>query len=188
MKVLSLLKDIFIEKEKSSSPRFLPHDLSEHYRKELGDIALDQIIVATKYSEIDHALERLKYFSEREYGESLVEVVAKVVEVHGLRDIENTVIVPVPMHWSRYFIRGFDHTFFLVESLSKKTHISPQKLLSTLWSPHQSKLSREKRLENKVNRFRMRNHTHIPETAILFDDVISSGATANECAKVLKGA
>ena len=38
------------------------------------------------------------------------------------------------------------------------------------------------RLENKKNSFTIHNPKHI----ILIDDVVSSGATASECAKVLK--
>lgn len=90
------------------------------------------------------------------------------------------------MHWSRYLTRGFDHTNYIVEDLSKKTGIPVQKLLFTKWSRHQSHLSREKRLENKKNRFRMIPHGEIPDTVILVDDIISTGSTALECAKVLK--
>ncbi len=52
----------------------------------------------------------------------------------------------------------------------------------------QSHLSRKKRLANKVNHFRIKSHQKIPEKVFLFDDVISTGSTANECARVLKSA
>ena len=43
------------------------------------------------------------------------------------------------------------------------------------------------RLENKKNSFTIRNPKEgIPKHIILIDDVISSGATASECAKMLK--
>lgn len=90
------------------------------------------------------------------------------------------------MHWSRYLLRGFDHTDIIVKKLAKITGLPYQNLLSTKWSRHQSKLSREKRLENKKNRFTMKHHVPVPEVVILFDDIISTGSTANECAKILK--
>ena len=43
------------------------------------------------------------------------------------------------------------------------------------------------RLENKKNSFTIHNpKRETPKHIILIDDVVSSGATASECAKVLK--
>ena len=90
------------------------------------------------------------------------------------------------MHWSRYCIRGFDHIDVLLKNVSLNTGIPYISPLSTRFSFRQSKLSREKRLENRKNHFTIGSSVTIPETIILFDDVISSGATAHECARVLK--
>lgn len=49
-----------------------------------------------------------------------------------------------------------------------------QNILSTRWSKHQSQLPREKRLENKRNSFRMKDHDFSRDIVILIDDVISS--------------
>lgn len=54
------------------------------------------------------------------------------------------------------------------------------------FSMRQSKLSRAKRLENRKNRFTIDNSAILPHTVFLIDDVISTGATAHECARVLR--
>ncbi len=185
MNILTILHDIFIDKEYKNIP-FSPSDLTEHYKEELGILALDEIYIATSYHEIEKSIIRYKYESKREYVDIFVDLLAKLGEQHQIFSDKKSVIVPVPMHWSRYILRGFDHTHTLAKKLAQITGLPYQKHLSTKWSRHQSKLSREKRLENKKNRFTMKYHVLIPETVILIDDIISTGSTANECAKVLK--
>jgi ComF family protein len=188
MKIHTLLSDIFLDTREQKDISFLPQDLTLHYKKELWDIALDAVYIATKYSEIEEKITRYKYFSERENVDLFVDLFGKIVDQYGINTEEKIVLVPVPMHWSRYVSRWFNHTILLVTRLSKNIKIPHQKLLWTKWTRHQSKLTREKRLENKANTIRMNYHTHIPHTVVLIDDVISTGSTANECAKVLKNA
>jgi ComF family protein len=96
-------------------------------------------------------------------------------------------IVPVPMHWSRYSMRGFDHMQLIASSLSKLTEYPTLQLLTTAYRPRQTRLTREVRLANKKNAFKIRSgFKKIPENVILIDDVISSGSTANSCAQILK--
>lgn len=188
MKFIDILLDIFLENWVKTIPKFLPIDLTDHYKKELWNLALDAVYVATKYSEIETLLARYKYASERECVDLFVDLLSKLVEKYQLTHEKNSLLVPVPMHWSRYFLRGFDHTKYLSKWVSKKVTIPYQKILSAKWSRHQSQLPREKRLENKRNSFRMSNHDISQEVILLIDDVISSWSTANECAKLLKQA
>ncbi len=188
MKIIDTLLDIFLEHREKRVPTFLPLDLTEHYRKELGDLSLDAVYVATKYSEIEQHIARYKYSSERENVDLFGDLLSNLVEKYQIQFEKNLLLVPVPMHWTRYFMRGFDHTYYMAKYLSKKLGLPFGKILSTKWSRHQSKLSREKRLENKKNSFRMRDHDCSQEVVIILDDVISSWCTANECARVLKAA
>ena len=116
------------------------------------------------------------------------DLLSRVVDLYSIYSEENSSLVPIPMHWSRYILRGFDHTGYIAKYVSEETGIPYKKLLSTKWTRPQSKLTREKRLENKKNTFRMRDHAVLPDTVILLDDVISTGSTANEAAKILKEA
>lgn len=91
------------------------------------------------------------------------------------------------MHWSRYTIRWFDHMDYLIKNLIQTTHVPYIKPFATTFSHRQSKLSREKRLENRKNQFTIKNkNVLLPKRIFLIDDVISTGATAHECAKILK--
>ncbi len=80
MNLLALLREIFMEQDVFSKPKFLGEDLTLHYQKERGNIEMDKIFVATKYSEVEKMVERFKYFSDREHVEVFGELLAKVVE------------------------------------------------------------------------------------------------------------
>ncbi len=117
MKIIDTLLDIFLENRERKSPGFFPIDLTDHYRKELGHIALDAVYVATKYSEIEQSITRYKYSSERENVDLFVDLLSKLVEKYQIQLENNLLFVPVPMHWTRYFIRWFDHTNYMAKYL-----------------------------------------------------------------------
>ncbi|MFZ2255724.1 MAG: hypothetical protein WAW59_02735 [Patescibacteria group bacterium] len=75
---------------------------------------------------------------------------------------------------------------YLTKRLSKSSNIPYIQPLSTSFSQRQSKLSREKRFVNRKNHFTIDDSITLPERVFLIDDVISTGATAHECAKLLK--
>jgi predicted amidophosphoribosyltransferase len=56
------------------------------------------------------------------------------------------------------------------------------------WTRRQSKLSKVKRMKNREHAFALRSGVLVPKTVILIDDIISTGSTANACAKILKTA
>lgn len=189
MSLLSLLKDIFFEKEEDiPESSIVPHNLTQHYKNELHTMYIDEVYVVLPYRAIESRLESYKYRSERSYDylfASYFEIlIGSIIERQSWSPVP--VCIPVPMHWSRYFFRGFDHMERIVSKVAQKMdypYISP---LSTWFSFRQSQLSKKKRLENRKNHFTMKNHVHLRETIFLFDDVISTWATANECAKILK--
>lgn len=126
MSIFHDLYDIFFD-EKVSSPKILPMSKLEEYKNELEEVFFDEIFVATKYDEIKKILERYKFYSERNCSCELstifetifVEQMSKFVE----QNMQNWVITSVPMHWTRYFLRGFDHMKLLGKKTSQKLKI-----------------------------------------------------------------
>jgi predicted amidophosphoribosyltransferase len=75
----------------------------------------------------------------------------------------------------------------LGEQLAKKENIPFQKLLWAKYTKRQSKLQKSERVKNREHAFVLvPSINKIPETIILIDDVISTGSTANACARILK--
>ena len=189
MTFFSLIREIFLEDEDMGLLRSNPKNLTTHYQKELRHVEVVEVCVWWDYRILEEIIERYKYHSDRQRSTELVEVLAKCVDVsNSFGEHDDWVVVPVPMHWSRYIIRGFDHTDRLARELARMLHLRQSTLLWTRYRKRQSNLSRDKRIENKKDSFFIKNRYTIPSHVILIDDVVSSGSTFYEASSVLKKA
>lgn len=189
--IREFVKNIFLEETRYLFFVSSPRDLTEYYKVQLETLYLDSIIVARRYDEVDSIIEAYKYRSERWHASEIIWAITDMCTMSPYvskfgENMSNFTIVPVPMNWTRYAFRWFDHVLNIANWLSKKLNISCSHCLCARFSWRQSQLSRKKRLENRRNRFTMNPRCTVPENVILIDDVISTGSTANECAKVLK--
>ena len=165
-----------------------PQDLTSHYKKEIVDSALDGVYVSAHYKDISYTIEAYKYRSDRQHVWEYVDLLARVVEQYGLLPDDDIALVSVPMHWSRYMIRGFDHIDLLTTGLSRRSGVAKIKPIRASWTRRQSKLKKVKRLKNREHAFALKPGVILPKTVVLIDDIISTGSTANACAKILKTA
>jgi competence protein ComFC len=97
-------------------------------------------------------------------------------------------IVPVPLHSAKKRQREFNQAERLATYLSAATKIPMNTTLLKRVAPTmtQTKLSREERAENMRNAFVLRERRTLDnERIVLFDDVFTTGATTNACARVL---
>ena len=187
--LLRILWSIFfdISKEKKSNDIFQFQDLTKHFQDEISEFYIDRVFIWSKYCHIVDDLELYKYRSHRQYSSTYVDLLAKIVEESKLLSTYSAIgIVPIPMHWTRYFIRWFNHIDRLWLNLSKKLTIPYFPILGSTYSKRQSKLSKKERLINRKNSFYYKIPTILPESIILIDDIVSTGSTANACAKLLK--
>lgn len=105
-------------------------------------------------------------------------------------------IVPVPLHKRKFRSRGFNTSFlfvkewaFITKALNGALPVIPVAgdiLVRKRWTEPQTGLGRKERLQNIKNAFGVRDSSKIKgEKILIVDDVYTTGATANECAKVL---
>ncbi len=96
------------------------------------------------------------------------------------------VIVPVPLHWTRLWTRGYNQAAWLANAFSKQSNrpFAPQCLIRTKATPTQNGLSFSGRARNVAGVFRA-NGAVAGKTILLVDDVYTTGATMNACAKAL---
>lgn len=106
-----------------------------------------------------------------------------------IRDVD--AVVPVPLHWWRRRERGYNQSRLLARALSRHVGapLIARKLIRTRYTAQQALLTTKKRRQNVRGAFKVRHknafaHLHV----LLVDDVMTSGATADECARMLKKA
>ncbi|MBI3735370.1 ComF family protein [Candidatus Sumerlaeota bacterium] len=96
-------------------------------------------------------------------------------------------IVPVPLHWTRRAVRGFNQSQILARRLADAIKLPLVPALRRIKrTKMQTRIPKEKREENVRGAFAMAPKIRLPPPGILIvDDVVTSGHTLNECARVL---
>ena len=97
-------------------------------------------------------------------------------------------LIPVPLHTRRLRERGFNQALLLVRELSRRTGIPYRKSIlqkkkSTIPQVNLSGVEREKELRGTFHVIGKEELSGL--SVLLIDDVYTTGATVNECSKVL---
>ena len=100
-------------------------------------------------------------------------------------------IIPVPIHKKRYKRRGFNQAELLAKYLCKELSLSnvkkPTKLLKrTKYTKPMAELAPSLRKISIKDAFSLNSNINIADsTIIIVDDIYTTGATLDECAKIL---
>ena len=100
-------------------------------------------------------------------------------------------LVPVPLHSSREREREFNQAERLAKALSQATGIplKSKLLCRTQETETQTRLAREERARNVRGAFRLNQLVDLSsQRLVLIDDVLTTGATTNACARELRAA
>ncbi len=103
--------------------------------------------------------------------------------------LDDGILVPVPLHWTRQRKRRFNQAEELTLQLQKKTGMPCHDMLKrTRKTATQTQFSRSKRLENLTGAFALKARYQPMlqgRRIILVDDIFTTGSTAHACANVL---
>jgi ComF family protein len=117
----------------------------------------------------------------------LLKIVTILPEIKGY--LENSILVPVPLHKTRERKRGYNQSLLIAQAWAKGVPGArvEEVLIRHYSTQSQTELSRAERLKNVKNAFAIRPKVAL-NPALLYtviDDVYTTGATLNACAKVL---
>lgn len=98
--------------------------------------------------------------------------------------------VPVPLHAARRREREFNQAEVIAELLARRAGVPVLKALQrTRYTTTQTQFDRHERMENLRGAFRVRHRAAVQDRHfILVDDVFTTGATVDECARALREA
>jgi len=107
-----------------------------------------------------------------------------------LEDIENPLCIPVPLHWTRLFMRTYNQAGLLAYEIAKHRGwaYDPSLLIRKRRTPSQGHLSKKERIKNIEGAFiipERKKKGLLGKTVVLVDDVFTTGATLNACSKAL---
>lgn len=139
---------------------------------------------------------QIKYRGAYRYGDALAAELQRYMREHTpplpIFEASTSLLVPIPLASQRLRERGFNQALLLAEALGKLLSITVD--ANTLIRVRETKPQVEcetskERQENISGAFALRDGSNLKgKTILLADDVYTSGATMNECARLLRRA
>lgn len=153
----------------------------------LGANGFDTVYTYGSYEETLRELIHLfKYHRVRPLVRPLGQLLARAIPPEHRFDL----IVPMPLHWRKRWSRGYNQSELLAKEIARLRGLPFGKIVRRVKpTAPQAGLSNSKRRLNVRGAFSLRKGADIKGLRVLLiDDVLTTGATASACAKVLKRA
>lgn len=148
---------------------------------------LDGITALFDYGE--NAMSKLIKMFKYNYLLEIADIFKKIITDAKFNDTwSDFIIISVPLHARRERERGFNQSEIIAKLFAEKLGLGINKNLHrVIYTAQQAKLSGEQRRANLKNAFVFSSEGKAaPEKVLLVDDVFTTGATMQECARVLK--
>jgi ComF family protein len=134
-----------------------------------------------------HIAHALKY---REFKSLGIELGRRIGTLIKDWNIEADIIIPVPLHRIKHRERGYNQSEFIAYGIASviSKPIDSDTIFRTRYTQTQTKLNHEQRKANLRDVFEVHPEARKKlkgKKCLLVDDIITTGATTNECAKEL---
>lgn len=175
--------------DREEALRAHPLRFEGHVLPRRGLPSVDRLVCGASYASsplVQEAIRRFKYRRMSAYGDELGRMLAETSAF--LPSFPSPVLCPVPLHWSRRFLRGFNQARVLADAVALSRGWPVVELLVRVRpTGSQAKRTHVERRTALEGAFAWRGES-VPSRVILVDDVVTSGATLDACARALKEA
>src|ERR1700730_4373626 len=139
---------------------------------------------------VRHVILNFKYGRQIHLRHLVARWLVAALDDERLRQRSFDAIVPVPLHPAKQRERGFNQAALLAEWLSEHMALPLRPVLQRVrFTTTQTAFDRAERMQNLRNAFRLRKNGDVRKLRVLLiDDVLTTGSTLSECARVLKEA
>lgn len=159
--------------------------------KETKNIYFENLKALYVYTDkIRILIKKLKYAKRPFLAKDLSLKMADFIKKENIADNVD-IIIPVPIHWYKGLLRGYNQASLLAEGVAKEINkpFYAKALIRTKYTKPQFKLKKQQRIENLENMFVLnKKYADIikRKNILLIDDIATTCSTANQCSKVLK--
>lgn len=152
--------------------------------------SFDRLRAAVAYGEVARKVALKLKYSDRP---AMAETLAYFMRRHLKDDDDDGILIPVPLHRWRIWKRGYNQSALIAQALGRRSGLKMELdlLRRTRATPPLKGMGRRERALTVRGAFSMRSGAGAiieGRHLILIDDVYTTGATANACAKQLKRA
>jgi ComF family protein len=139
---------------------------------------------------VRQVLHQFKYGGQRHLRYPIAAWLGESLSDPRLRGRRFDAVIPVPLHPARERERGFNQASLLAELFSAAASLTLQPALERIrYTTTQTAYDRSERMENLRGAFRLRKNKDVRGLCVLLiDDVLTTGSTLSECARVLRAA
>lgn len=165
-----------------------------------GRYNLDGLLIAGDYDDVilQKLIKALKYKYVKPLASILAEFLLLFWRAEAMEELGavqgsfgKVIFLPVPLHRRRLRFRGFNQAEMILNHFAEKSGLTVclDILRRKFYTKPQAQLGEEQRLENIKNAFQCARPEAVRgKMVIVFDDVATTGATLDACAKALKEA
>jgi len=130
-------------------------------------------------------IHRYKFGNARSYADCYGRLLAMKL---SRQDIEFDILTWVPISFLRRLKRGYDQSQLLAEAVGRELGVKPVRVLKKIRNnpPQSGFVGEARRRANVLGAYRVTDPDMLKnKRVLLLDDVITTGATAGECARVI---
>ena len=140
----------------------------------------------SKDSDLAQVIQDMKYRGFHSLGKLLGEIAARELCMSRFLD-DIDLIIPVPMHFFKKCLRGYNQTDHIAKGISQFTGLPVLNALQmTRYRKTQTSMNRHQRLLNAKNLFRVKKNIDLNyQNVLIVDDVCTTGATIGGAARAI---